>query len=109
MDAERLSRGRENAAMLIQEHLDSEAAWQLQLDSAQALVDTARQKRNAARRAASSEHTKWKGFDLPPLVFAEDKPEGTFLEYVRELIAEDAKDAPLWATGAAEEGEQHGR
>ncbi len=102
MDAQRLSRGRENAAMLIQEHLDVEAAWQRIMEELQEKADHAREQRNKARRAASSERTLWKGFDLPPLVFAEDKPDGMYLEYVRELIAEDAADCG--ATAPAEEG-----
>ena len=94
MDADRLRRGRENAAMLIQEHLDAEAAAQAKMDSLQSALDAVRLQRNTARNKARSERTRWAGFALPPLVFAEDAPEVSYLEYVRAMIVEGAEEAP---------------
>ena len=74
MYAERLRRGRENAQILIDEHLDAEAAAQVAIDRAQEDLKVACAARATARRKARSEWLRWEGFDLPFPPWAEDRP-----------------------------------
>ena len=74
MDADRLRRGRENAQILIDEQMDAEAKAQKAVEKAEADVKTAHAARAKARREARSEWIRWLEFQMPVLVWAEDKP-----------------------------------
>ena len=86
-DAERRESNRAAAQGLVDEALAEEAYMQEAVDVQRRCLDEMLAKRAKARRAAKSEWTKWKGYGLPPLVWAEDSA------VVEPPDAEDREDA----------------
>ena len=86
-DDQRREANRAAAQGLVDELMAEEAYMQKAVDVQRGYLDEMLAKRANARRAAKSEWTKWRGYGLAPLVWAEDAAG------VEPPDAEDLEDA----------------